>query len=374
MTHDPVQDRARPVRRRSPMEEKLGWFGPIYYWMSKNLFSSFWNSVVSLICIFILYKIVPFIVDWALLSSMWFAETGEDCREATGACWAVIPVKYRVMFFGVYPYEEHWRPVLAIGLYALAVAITCTRRFWRLKLLLVVWAITLAIFLMLMWGGIFGLEFVPTTQWGGLPLTFLIFSSSMFLGMPIAIALALGRQSKMPVIRILSVFTIELTRTIPLPMILFFAAIILPLFLPQGMEIDQLLRVALGIAFYFGCFQAEVLRGGFQAVPKGQYEAADAIGLPYWKKTFKIILPQVFRITIPSVMNGVIAGFKDTTMVIIVGLFDLLTATQAVVSDPEWRRYFTEAYLFVALVYFVFTFAMSKYSQHLERLFSFGRR
>ncbi|MEQ8322489.1 MAG: amino acid ABC transporter permease [Rhodospirillales bacterium] len=357
-----------------PFIKKLGPISPHVHWVQVNFFDSAWSSFLTILVLYLLYLIVPASIEWGVLNATWLADSGEACRDIAGACWAVIPAKYRVMFFGIYPYEEHWRPTLAMGITGLAWVMTCTRTFWKPKLLAVVWIVAIPSSLLLMWGGVFGLTFVQTSKWGGLPLTFFVFTSLMFLGMPLAVLFALGRQSKMPVIKSVCVFIIEVVRTIPIPMILFFAAVVLPLFLAPGVDVDQLFRVTFGLVLFFACFQAEVLRGGLQAIPRGQYEAADSLGLSYRSKMFKIILPQVFRTTIPSMMNGVIGGFKDTTIVIVVGLFDLFTATQAALADPEWRRYFTEGFIFVALIYFLFTYAMSKYSQLLEKRFSFGKR
>jgi general L-amino acid transport system permease protein len=236
------------------------------------------------------------------------------------------------------------------------------------------WIVSLAVLCTMLWGGVFGLTFVEASQWGGLPLTMVLFTCTIIVGFPIAILLALGRRSKLPAVKAISVTLIESMRGVPLITILFVAVNVFPLFLPEGVEFDKMLRVVVGMAIFFACYQAEVIRGGLQAIPRGQYEAAEALGLGYWRMTYKIILPQALRICLPGIVNHIIAALKNTSFVLIIGLFDILTATTAVMQDPLWRRFFIEAYLFVAAVYFIFCFALSKYSQQVERWLNEGRR
>jgi general L-amino acid transport system permease protein len=226
----------------------------------------------------------------------------------------------------------------------------------------------------MLWGGVFGLTYVDSAQWGGLPLTMVLFTGTVVIGFPIAILLALGRRSQLPAVKAVSVTLIESMRGVPLITILFVAVNVFPLFLPEGLEIDKMLRVVVGMAIFFACYQAEVIRGGLQAIPRGQYEAAEALGLGYWRMMVKIILPQALRICLPGIVNHIIAALKNTSFVLIIGLFDILTATTAVMQDPLWRRFFVEAYLFVAAVYFIFCFALSKYSQRVELWLNEGRR
>ncbi|MEX2643664.1 MAG: amino acid ABC transporter permease [Acetobacterales bacterium] len=362
--------KAGPMAELPPPLQRLS----IAAWMRENLFSGWRSTLVTLLLGGILLIVVPPAIQWALIDAVWYAADSSACRAAAGACWAVIPEKHRVMFFGLYPYEEHWRPALALLLYIAGLAISGWSRTWRMSILLPLWTALPAAVLTLMLGGVFGMPYVDTSQWGGLPLTMVIFTGTIVLGMPVAMLLALGRRARMPVIRVLSVFMIEFVRGVPLVTILFTAAVIFPLFLPPGFDTDKMVRIVVGMAIFFGCYQAEVIRGGLQAIPKGQYEAADSLGLGYWGKTRKIVLPQALRIVIPGLMNHIISAFKNSTLVIIVGLFDFLNATGAAVSDPEWINYYTEAYLFVALVYFLGAYALSRYSHHLERRLSLGRQ
>jgi len=210
-------------------------------------------------------------------------------------------------------------------------------------------------------------------MWGGLPLTLFIFVGTIMGGMPLAVLLALGRQSQMPIIQKLSAGYIETIRGIPLVNILFAAALMFPLFMPEGVNFDKLLRAQVGMIMFFAAYTAESVRGGLQAIPRGQYEAADSLGVSYWDRTFKIVLPQALRIVIPPIVNDIIRAFKNTSVLVIIGVLDLLGGTMAALEDPAWTRYYVEAYLFIAMLYFVFCFSMSRYSQRLETELKSGR-
>jgi general L-amino acid transport system permease protein len=347
---------------------------PVLRWIKENLANSPLNVVVTVVCLIGLYFAVPAFVEWGFLEAVFMAESHEDCRAASGACWAVIGEKHRPMFFGVYPFEEHWRLILALILYLGAIAVTMTPRFWSYRILAPLWLFTLAATLTLLWGGAFGLTEVDTSQWGGLPLTMVLFSGTLVVGFPLAIFLALGRRSTMPAVKATCVIFIESLRGVPLITILFVAVNVFPLFLPQGLEFDKLLRVMVGMAIFFACYEAEVIRGGLQAIPRGQYEAAESMGLGYWQTMTRIILPQALRICLPGIVNHIIAAFKNTSFVLIIGMFDMLTATTSVLQDPLWRRFTIEAYLCVGFVYFIFCYALSKYSQQVERWLNEGKR
>ncbi len=347
---------------------------PILKWMRENLVSSPLNTVVTIICAVGLIYTVPDFINWSIIEAVFSASSHEDCRAASGACWAVVADKHRPMFFGVYPYEEHWRLIIALIIYIGAVGLTMLPKCWAYKFLIPLWIFTLVSTLSLMWGGFLGLEEVDTSQWGGLPLTMVLFSGTIVVGFPLAILLALGRRSNMPAVKAVCVIFIESLRGVPLITILFVAVNVFPLFLPQGLEFDKLLRVMVGMAIFFACYQAEVIRGGLQAISRGQYEAAEALGLGYWQTMIRIILPQALRICLPGIVNHVIAAFKNTSLVLIIGLFDMLTATTSVMQDPEWRRFTVEAYLAVGFVYFCFCYALSKYSQQVERWLGEGKR
>ncbi len=342
-------------------------------WARKNLFSSIPNTLLTLICVWLLWETIPPLIDWVLVSAVWSGGDPEVCRAADGACWAFVVEKHRFMLFGLYPFDEHWRPLLATALFVAVLAISCNPAFWR-PWLLGLWAAMLVVCATLMWGGVFGMTFVENARWGGLPLTLILSVVGLICSFPLAILLALGRRSDLPGIRAVCVGFIEFVRGVPLISVLFMASVMFPLFLPEGMTIDKLLRAQVGIIIFTAAYLAEAIRGGLQAIPPGQYEAADALGLTYWKKTYFIILPQALKISIPPIVNQFISMFKDTSLVIIIGLFDLLTTAKTALTDPPWRAFYVEAYLFAALIYWVFSFFMSRYSQYLERRLETGYR
>ena len=428
--------------------------GSALRWVRNNFFSNSWNALLTIVAVYFIVKLAPPAIDWLFVKATWGEATPEACRAAKGACWAMIQEKHRVIFFGRYPFFEHWRPLLGICLLVTMVLVSCFRRFWRPWIGLV-WAGGSIAFFLVMWGGslavnyrtvaavatvaaiaagfkfagpgsnlrslfmaiaallfvlavgggsilavldaiakalfgserVFsdlgaasfaiptGLSFVPTALWGGLPLTLLLSVVGIIVSFPLAILLALGRRSKMPLIRTFCVGYIELIRGVPLISLLFVAAFVLPLFLPQGVEIGDLLRAQVAIILFAAAYLAEVIRGGLQAIPRGQFEAADALGLGYWQKMGKVVLPQAITIVIPPIVNTFIGLFKDTSLVSIVSLTDLLLATKDMaIADVNWRAFYAEGYIFAALIYFVFCFFMSQYSQHLERTFETGRR
>lgn len=346
--------------------------GPIN-WARANLFNTWYNSLLTLFILYLLYLILPPVLNWLFFSAVWGAEPAEVCRDADGACWSFIHEKGRLILFGLYPFTEQWRPMVAVMLFVGLILLSCNRAFWKLWLA-GAWAIGLIVSAILMWGGVFGLTYVPNSRWGGLPLTLFLSAIGLVFAFPIGILLALGRRSDMPVVRIICVGYIELIRGVPLITILFMASVMFPLFLPTGVSIDKLLRAQIGLIMFAAAYLAEVVRGGLQAIPKGQYEAADSLGLSYWQKTRQIILPQALRISIPPIVNTFIGFFKDTSLVIIIGLFDLLGAAKVALTDAAWRGFYMEAYLFVAIIYFVFCYFMSSYSQALERRMSVGAR
>jgi general L-amino acid transport system permease protein len=299
--------------------------------------------------------------------SAYWQPNAEACRaDGVGACWGVVAEKYRLIIFGRYPFEEQWRPLVATGaLLALLVA-SCTRAFWRPWLALL-WAAVLALFFWLMLGG-GGLTPVETDRWGGLPLTLLLSTLSIAMAFPLALLVALGRRSNLPAIRTICTLYVELIRGVPLISVLFMASFMFPLFMPQGVKIDVLLRVLVGITLFAAAYMAEVIRGGLQAIPKGQVEAAESLGLSYWQTQRKIVLPQALAMVVPGIMNNFIAIFKDTSLVTIVSLYELTGSLGlALNSDADWRPYKIEGYLFIALIYFAFCFAMSRYSLWVER-------
>ena len=336
-------------------------------WVRKNLFGSVVDSILTLALGAAIVWIGWHFLDWAVIKAVWNAETAEACRaQPGGACWAFIGEKDRFILFGTYAYTEQWRPTITILLLIATLAASCDRRMWNWRIA-AMWAVTAIVCGGLMFGGFLGMTYVPTDQWGGLPVTLILSVIALAGAFPLAILLALGRRSNLPLIKALCVGFIELIRGVPLISLLIMASVMLPLFLPTGVTIDKFLRVVIAFMLFAAAYLAEVIRGGLQAIPKGQYEAADAVGLGYWNKTRLIILPQALRLVIPPLVNSFIGFFKDTSLVIVIGIFDLMTTGEAAVKDPAWRGFANETYLFLAAIYFCFCFSMSKYSQYLER-------
>ena len=366
------------VSRPPPLAAGVGPLG----WARVNLFGSIGSSIVTIVlAAFIAWAAWQFI-DWGIIHAVWTVPqtaTGPDpstCRDikGIGACWAVVEEKYRLIIFGRYPYEEQWRPALVILLFIGLFVTSAQRTFWR-PALLGIWVAVLTVIGVLMWGGILGLRFVPQDSWGGLPITLILATFGLAFAFPLSVAVALGRRSHdLPAVKALCVLYVELIRGVPLISFLFMASVMFPLFMPDGVNFDKLLRAQVAFILFTAAYLAEVVRGGLQALPKGQYEAADALGLSYWKKTGFIILPQALRLVIPPLVNTFIGSFKDTSLVLIIGLFDLLSAGKLAIAEPIWQAYSTEVYLVLALIYFVFCYVMARYSRGLERELSRGVR
>jgi general L-amino acid transport system permease protein len=331
----------------------------------ENLFSSWPNATATLAGALILFIALPPFFDWAFLHAVWQSDP-KACRAAHGACWGFIAEKYRFILFGTYPYEEHWRPALSTLILIALWVVSALRFFWRWWLALV-WVAGLSLIGVLMWGGVFGLHYVENERWGGLMLTLLLTTFGVAFAFPLSILLAFGRRSSMPVIQGLCVGYIELIRGVPLISLLFMASVMLPLFLPAGVSIDKLLRTQIALILFAAAYLAEVVRGGLQAIPKHQYESAAALGLGYWRQMRFVILPQALRIAVPPLVNTFIGLLKDTSLVVIIGLFDLLQTIKVSLNEPAWTGFGVEAYLFAALVYFLFCFALSRYSRRLEQ-------
>jgi len=345
--------------------------GPAYShsrigWIKDNLFSSPLNMLLTVLVGWLLVMAVPAMSDWLFFDADFTSDTAQECRQAQGACWAFIAEKHRLILFGVYPYDEQWRPLLATLVLVATLVCSAIRFFWKPWLGLL-WAAALAAVAILMWGGVFGLSHVENDRWGGLPLTLILSTFGIAFAFPFGVLLALGRRSHLPAVKSLCIVYIELIRGVPLISLLFMSSVMLPLFLPEGFTIDKLLRAQIAIILFAAAYIAETVRGGLQAIPKGQYEGADALGLSYWQQTRLIILPQALKVVIPPLVGIFISLFKDTSLVVIIGIFDLTQAAKAAIADAAWRGFSVEAYVFIAVIYFIFCFAISRYSQRLER-------
>ncbi len=337
------------------------------YWLWGNLFSSPLNSILTCLVLLLLYFALPPVIHWALIDANWSGDSRQDCVSG-GACWVFIKVRFAQFMYGFYPEVERWRVNVVFLLFLVHSAPlllpSFPRKIWLGAVFLLVYPIVAYLLLM---GGHFGLPVVETRLWGGLMLTLVVAGVGIAASFPIGVVLALGRRSAMPMIRALSVAFIELVRGVPLISILFMSSVMLPMFLPEGVYFDKLLRALIGVTLFAGAYMAEVVRGGLQAIPAGQFEAASALGLGYWKMMAFVILPQALRIVIPGIVNTFIALFKDTTLVLIIGLFDLLGMIQSASTDPKWLGYALEGYAFAAMVFWIFCFSMSRLSLYFER-------
>ena len=353
----------------------------IVHWLKVNLFNGPFNTLFTLLAVFVLYKVIPPAIDWAFIDATWFAETSGECKlengdRKDGACWAFITNRFDQIMYGFYPEAERWRPNLAgIMLVLLTIPLffeKTPKKAWLGGFILVIFPF---IAFVLIRGGYFGLEQIDTGKWGGLMLTLIISLVGILFALLFGTILALGRRSSMPIVKSLSVVFIEFWRGVPLITVLFMSSVMLPLFLPEGTTFDKLARAMIGIILFQSAYVAEVVRGGLQAIPKGQYEAAAAMGLSYWKSMFLIILPQAMKLVIPGLVNTFIALFKDTTLVLIIGLFDLLAIIENVLgSDNAWLGFHTEGLVFAAFVFWLFCFSLSRYSMALERKLDTGHR
>jgi general L-amino acid transport system permease protein len=361
----PVATSAKP-----PLQVRL----PAGAWVRANLLSSPLNIAITILCAaFLVYTVPPF-VEWAVVHATVSGESREACNP-DGACWVFIRARLGQFTYGLYPDAWRWRVDVAFWLLVVLVALLFVPRLpGRRWIGLATATVYPLVCLWLLLGGVFGLPYVETRAWGGLMLTLFMAVFGGLIAFPLGVLLALGRQSGLPLIRILSVIFIEFWRGVPIITVIFLASILLPIILPQGVEVDKLLRALLGLALVVAAYMAEVIRGGLQAIPKGQYEAADSLGLAFWQKTSFIILPQALRMVIPPLVNTFIGMFKDTSLVLIIGIFDLLNSAKTAVNEPAWRGFGLEAYVFVGLIYFLFCFAMSKYSQDLEAELSRGHK
>lgn len=347
-------------------------------WMRKHLFSSIGNSALTLFALYIIFISVPPLFNWAIFNAVWHGDSRTACLAPdSGACWPFVKANFTQFIYGRYPASEIWRVNLTfiVGVAALVPALMPSAPAKRANLifLLIIYPL---IAIVLLAGDRPGLVAVDTTMWGGLLVTLVVAVTGIVISLPLGILLALGRRSEMPVIRMLSIGFIEFWRAVPLVTVLFMASVMLPLFLPEGFSLDNLLRCLIGVALFSSAYMAEVVRGGLQAIPRGQAEAARALGLSYWQTMGLIVLPQALRYVIPGIVNTFIGLFKDTTLVLIVGIFDLLGQVRAQLSDPNWAvpQGATTGYVFAAFVFWIFCFGMSRYSVFMERRLNTGHR
>jgi general L-amino acid transport system permease protein len=334
-------------------------------WLRRHVLATRTDWVLAVLLIALAAYALPRTARWAIVDSVVVAVRPGECAAAAGACWAVVTAHARTILFGLYPYGEQWRAGAALVLVALALAATFALGGRRLRAVAALWIATAVAFVALMGGSVLGLRPVPTDVWGGLPLSIFVFIATILLGFPLAIVLALGRGSRLPAFRIACTAAVEVVRAMPILTILFCAAIVIPLMLPQWLTPGKIDRIIAAMAFFYACFQAEIIRGGLQGVPSGQVHAALSLGMTPLQTRLSIELPQALHYTVPATINQVVVALKDTSMLLVVGLFDFLASANTAITKDEWARYFPELYLFVAAVFLVMTSVLAG----LERRF-----
>jgi general L-amino acid transport system permease protein len=345
--------------------------GRFFGYVKRRLFPTPLGALASLAGIAIMAVLLWKLLHWAVLDAV-FSGGPAGCQQATGACWAVITNRWRLMFFGLYPYDQHWRSALACFLFIVIIVLSCLPRFWSAGRLAGLWIAGFAGFVLLMRGGLFGLSYVGEEKWGGLTLSIFIFVATVLIGMPLAVALALLRRSSLPLVSKLTGGFIDGVRSLPLITILFALAVVLPIIMPGALG-SKLVRVIVGMALFFAAYQAEIIRSGIQSLPVGQEEAAKALGMHYWKRMTKVVLPQAFRRALPPTISQLAIIFMEVALVMIVGIFDFLASGNAAYGSGEWSFANVEVYVFMALVYFVFVFSLSRYGAYLERRMRVGK-
>jgi general L-amino acid transport system permease protein len=380
MEGPPGYVQARPIDPLPPPMAHSGAIG----WLRKNLFSSVTNILLTIVCALALVWLVPPLVKFLIIDAVWDGATRADClphpgHEEIGACWAFVRERMAFFTYGFYPIEERWRVDVFFVLLAIGIGWMAWLNAPRRDLGAIYFFIMMAIasIVLLLGFPTLGLPRVSTTQWGGILVTIVVAAVGIVASLPLGIVLALGRRSRMPAVRLFSVVFIEFVRGVPLITVLFMASVMLPLFVPDAWSPDKLLRALIGVALFSSAYMAEVVRAGLQAIPKGQFEAAMAVGLSYWQSMRLVVLPQALKVTLPNIVSTYIGLFKDTTLVFVVGIFDFLMTIESARVDPKWATPVTSTtgYVFAALFYLVFCFSMARYARMIEaRLATSDRR
>ncbi|RST82785.1 amino acid ABC transporter permease [Aquibium carbonis] len=381
--HDISFVRAEMVANSTPPAAERG----IVRWLRTNMFATPLDTVLTLLGLLLIAYTLPPFIRWAFIDAAWTGPDRSVCATIvqgglqpdgwSGACWAFVNAKFAQFMYGRYTFGERWRVDLtAILFVALLVPLLIPRVPYKFLNAVLFFGVFPIVSFFLLVGGWFGLAYVPTSEWGGLLVTMVLSFVGISISLPLGIALALGRRSKMPVIKVLCVVFIEMVRGVPLVTVLFMASVMLPLFMPAGMTFDRFARALVGVSLFASAYMAEVVRGGLQAIPKGQYEGADSLGLSYWQKTGLIVLPQALKLVIPGIVNTFIGLFKDTSLVYIIGMFDLLGIVRQNFQDSNWASAQTpmSGLLFAGFIFWIFCFGMSRYSIYMERRLDTGHK
>ncbi len=358
----------------------------VIHWIKSNMLSSPINIFMTLVTAYLIYLMLPPAINFLFINAVFDAASRDECRaiSSSGACWAWVGKRIGILTYGFYPSSEYWRVNIVFFELIIAVAPILFPKLPGRKYLLIHSAIYPLIVAIMLLGGDFnflwlfsidtGLMTVSTDKFGGMMLTLIVGATGIIFSFPIGLVLALGRQSDLPILKYSCIGFIEFIRGVPLITLLFVASTMLNYFLPPGTHFDLLLRVLIMVTLFSSAYIAEVIRGGLQAMPKGQYEAADALGLSYWQSMYKIILPQALKISIPGLVNTFIGLYKDSTLVIVIAMFDFLGMVRATNGDTSWNGVIIEGYIIVALFFFISCFSMSRYSLHLENKLHTGHK
>ena len=345
--------------------------------LNKNVNTSNFNALLTLLIIFIIIKSIPPSMSWMILDANISGDSRDACT-GTGACWTYIKVWFKRFMYGMYPNELHWRIniafilVIALGLIGL-IKTEKLKKYLPLYYVVIYPIIAFLIIYYLISGGAFGLEWVETGAWGGLSLTFIVSFFCLIFCFPLGMILALGRRSTLPVIRYISIGYIEFWRGVPLITVLFMSSVMFPMFLPEDFFMDKLVRVIIAITLFEAAYCAEVIRGGLQSLPRGQYDAAKSLGMGYWKMQTFVILPQALKLVIPGIANTFLALVKDTPLIFVVGLAELAGMLALAKTNPEWLGFAMEGYIFASIIFWIICYAMSKYSYNLEEKYKTDR-
>ncbi len=347
----------------SPPVKQIG----VLKWIRTNLFRNTFDSIVTVSVVLFLVWVVPAVLSWLFFDAVGFTGNEALCRTTDGACWPFMREKARLILFGTYPYEQQWRAALAC-LVVIGLVATLIFKRMKVKWMILLWASSAAVFVALMLGNFFGLPAVQTVKWNGLPVFLLLSVFSLAAAFPFGILLALARhQNDYQLLKRLAAGYIELIRGIPLLMVLFMGLFVLPMVMPRGFFLEPLFAILIALMLFHAAYFAEDIRGGLQTLDSGQAEAADSLGLSYWPKVLLIVLPQALKQSLPAIFNTLIGGYKDTSLVIIVGIHDIISTAKMAYSDPAWQRYGLEAYFFVGVWYFCSCWCLSAYGRHLEK-------
>jgi general L-amino acid transport system permease protein len=371
MASDALFLRQTPAAALPPPSARAGALG----WLRANLFSSPFNIALTLLCVVFIAWVVPPLIRFLLTNATWSGDR-EACLPSPnnphpGACWAFVRTWLSYFVYGFYPIGQRWRVDLFFVALALGIGWLAWLRAPRRDIGALYFFVVLPVLSLILLSGfpLIGLPSVSTALWGGVLVTIVVATVGMVFSLPLGILLALARRSSIPVVKWLAVMFIEFVRGVPLITVLFMASVMLPLFVPEQLSPDKLLRALIGVALFASAYMAEVIRAGLIAIPRGQYEAAQALGLSYWRMTALVVVPQALRVTLPNIVNVFIALFKDTTLVFIVGIFDFLRTVETARGDPRWASPIVSVtcYAFAALSYFICCYAMSRYAQRMER-------